>query len=313
MSPISRTLERSVPWTLSSHSGAGSLYVLPGHEKQCNNANPIKKHTVVMRSIHRYPRTPHLEGSRLQPGDHDLSQVPLSELRGLYCVVEEKLDGANAGIAVGEDGRLQLQSRGHVLVGGAREKHWDLFKQWAYTHEAALVERIPTGATLYGEWLYAKHTIFYDALPHYFLEFDLRDTTGAFWSTARRSDHLQGTPVRSVPILWKGVLAEPARLPELVAPSLYKSERWRERLRSEAAAVSVDPDRAMQETDHADLAEGLYIKVEDPVTGVVLARFKWIRASFLTSVIDSGSHWLSRPIVPNQLADGIDLFSELQQ
>src|SRR5205807_2014548 len=26
---------------------------------------------------------------------------------------------------------------------------------------------------LYGEWLYAKHTVFYTDLPHYFLEFDI--------------------------------------------------------------------------------------------------------------------------------------------
>ena len=28
--------------------------------------------------IIKYPRTPHLAGSRLQPGDEDLSQVPFS-------------------------------------------------------------------------------------------------------------------------------------------------------------------------------------------------------------------------------------------
>jgi hypothetical protein len=42
----------------------------------------------------------------------------------------------------------------------------------------------------------------------------------------------------------------------------------------------------------------------------VLGRYKWIRASFLTSVLDSGSHWLNRPIVPNQLASGVELFAE---
>ena len=52
-----------------------------------------------------------------------------------------------------------------------------------------------------------------------------------------------------------------------------------------------------------------YVKVEDPDTGVVLGRYKWIRASFLSSVLDSGSHWLNRPIVPNQLADGVELFA----
>jgi hypothetical protein len=262
-----------------------------------------------MMSIHRYPRTHHLEGSRLQPGDHDLAQEPLESLRGAYCVIEEKLDGANAGLSLGEDGRLRLQSRGHVLVGGAREKHWDLFKQWARTHEAALAARLPAGATLYGEWLYAKHTVFYDRLPHYFMEFDIRDEGGAFWSTARRRAHLAGSPVVSVPVLWEGVVEKPARLPELVARSLYKSEVWRDRLREAAAEAGVDPDRAAAETDPSDVAEGLYIKVEDPATGVVLARYKWIRASFLTAVVDSGSHWLARPIVPNGLAEGVDLFA----
>ena len=71
----------------------------------------------MLEPIHKYPRTPHLEGSRLQPGDEDLDAVPLATLRGRHVVIEEKLDGANAGISVGDDGRLRLQSRGHVLTG----------------------------------------------------------------------------------------------------------------------------------------------------------------------------------------------------
>ena len=52
--------------------------------------------------------------------------------------------------------------------------------------------------------------------------------------------------------------------------------------------------------------EGLYFKVEED--GRVVGRYKYVRASFLTRVLDSGSHWLTRPIVPNGLADGVDLF-----
>jgi hypothetical protein len=250
--------------------------------------------------MNKYPRTPHLEGSRLQPGDEDLDQVPLAELRGAYCVIEEKVDGANAGMSLDEDGRVRLQSRGHFLTGGAREKHFDLFKQWARTHEARLAERLAGGLTLYGEWLYAKHTIFYDQLPHYFLEFDIRDAAGAFWSTQRRRAHLEGAPIVSVPVLFEGIVTRPETLPAMVAHSLYKSPRWRDRLGTD--------ERVVRETDLSDLAEGLYVKVEDPVTRRVLARYKWIRASFLTAVVDSGSHWLARPIVPNQLADGVELF-----
>jgi len=252
--------------------------------------------------IHKYPRTPHLEGSRLQPGDHDLEQVPLAALRGRYLVVEEKLDGANAGISLDADGRLQLQSRGHVLVGGAREKHWDLFKRWAAAHGDALAARLGDGLVLYGEWLYAKHTIFYDQLPHYFLEFDIRDPGGTFWSTERRRAHLSGAPVASVPVIWEGICERPDKLPQLVARALYKSEHWRERLR-----LTGGPLTGVDETDPSDLAEGLYVKVEDPKTRTVTGRYKWIRASFLTAVVESGSHWLARPIVPNQLAPNVEL------
>src|SRR5919204_4474294 len=110
--------------------------------------------------LHKYPRTLHLEGSRLQPGDEDLETVPFAELAGRFVVVEEKLDGANAGLSFDADGRLRLQSRGHFLTGGARERHFTLFKQWAHTHAARLRQALGSRYLLYGEWLYAQHTIF---------------------------------------------------------------------------------------------------------------------------------------------------------
>jgi hypothetical protein len=35
----------------------------------------------------------------------------------------------------------------------------------------------------------------------------------------------------------------------------------------------------------------------------VVGRLKWVRPTFLTAVLDSGTHWLDRPIVVNQLVD----------
>jgi hypothetical protein len=108
-------------------------------------------------------------------------------------------------------------------------------------------------------------------------------------------------------VLWEGVVDDPAALLSLVAQSRYKSAGWREVLAESAANAGVDPARALQETDPSDLAEGLYLKVEE--NGVVVERYKWVRAGFLTVVLDSGSHWLSRPVVPNRLAPGVDLFA----
>ena len=86
-------------------------------------------------SIIKYPRTQHLEGSRLQKGDEDLSQVPFSRILGKHIVIEEKIDGANTAVSFDGDGNLLLQSRGHYLHGGHRERHYNLFKSWANQYE----------------------------------------------------------------------------------------------------------------------------------------------------------------------------------
>ncbi len=90
-----------------------------------------------MEQICKYPRTRHLEGSRLQPGDQDLEQVAWPSLADRHLVIEEKVDGANAGISFTAGGELRLQSRGHYLEGGGRERHFALFKTWAARHRAA--------------------------------------------------------------------------------------------------------------------------------------------------------------------------------
>ena len=42
--------------------------------------------------ILKYPRTQHLQRSRLQAGDEDLSQIPFKEILGKNIVIEEKID-----------------------------------------------------------------------------------------------------------------------------------------------------------------------------------------------------------------------------
>lgn len=264
-----------------------------------------------MHRILKYPRTQHIEGSRLQPGDEDLAAVAFAGVAGRHLVVEEKIDGANAGICV-QSGVLHLQSRGHFLTGGERERHFALLKSWARAHEAGLREVLGSRYVMYGEWMYAKHTIFYDALPHYFLEFDVLDREReVFLDTPSRQRLLGGLPVASVPVLAQGAFPSLAALQRLVGPSLYKTPDWRTHLAQAAAAGESgrfgSVERAVAQTDPSDQAEGLYIKVEED--GRVVERLKWVRASFLSAVLDAEGHWLDRPIVQNRLAPGVDIFS----
>jgi hypothetical protein len=223
----------------------------------------------------------------MQPGDEDMAFVGSSELTGRFIVVAEKLDGANSGVSFDRNGTLRLQSRGHFLDGGPREQQFALFKAWASAHERALWELLGDRYVVYGEWLYAKHTIFYDALTHYFQEFDILDTeSGEFLSTERRRAMLAGAPVGSAPILWQGEAPSLDRLRALIIRSQFKTENWRERLREQAAARGQNVQRVERQTDDSDLAEGLYIKVEE-----------------------AGDHWMERPILPNALREGCRLFS----
>ena len=52
--------------------------------------------------------------------------------------------------------------------------------------------------------------------------------------------------------------------------------------------------------------EGIYIKVEEG--DYTVGRLKFVRRSFLNSILDSESHWMNRPLVANRLAEGTELF-----
>lgn len=252
-------------------------------------------------NIIKYPRTPHLEGSRLQPGDEDLSQRHFSEIAGKHLVVEEKCDGANSAISFSKDGELLLQSRGHYLTGGYRERHYNLMKQWANVHKDAFYEVLGSRYIMYGEWMYAKHSVFYDKLPSYFLEFDILDReSGSFLDTPSRKKLTDQLPIQPVPVLVEGEFKRREDLLDFLGDSNYISPNHIEKLKELCALNGLDPERQCRETDSSRRMEGLYIKVEEG--GYVVDRLKYVRASFAQCVDNSGTHWLDRPIIPNQLA-----------
>ena len=251
--------------------------------------------------IYKYPRTPHIEGSRLQPGDEDLSQIPFRCIRDRHLVIEEKCDGANSAISFDTEGNLLLQSRGHYLTGGYRERHYNLMKQWAMAHKDSFFEVLGSRYIMYGEWLYAKHTIFYDALPHYFLEFDILDREKSiFLDTPTRQEMLKDLPIVSVPVLGSGIYETKEEMLALLGPSRYVSIHVRQNLYDAAVRLGLDPERSCNETELSGYMEGLYIKIEED--GQVVDRMKFVRPQFLQSVDFSETHWIDRPIIPNQLA-----------
>ncbi len=182
----------------------------------------------MMISICKYPRTPHVEGSGIQRGDEDLTVLPLRDLRGKHLVIEEKVDGANSAISFDAEGQLLLQSRGHYLNGGPREAQFQLFKSWGHTHTRDFWDALKDRYIVYGEWLYAKHTVFYTDLPHYFLEFDIYDKQEqTFLSTEKRRIFLKQLPfVVSARVIYEGKLQKNQQLLDFIQSSPYINSCW---------------------------------------------------------------------------------------
>lgn len=98
----------------------------------------------------------------------------------LECYVQEKVDGANMGISW-SDGPI-LRNRSHILKKGYIKRDTPAKLQfrpawnWLHQHEddiKLISELCYSPVTIYGEWLYAKHSIYYDKLPDLFLAYDI--------------------------------------------------------------------------------------------------------------------------------------------
>ncbi len=237
----------------------------------------------------KYPRTPHLFGGKGTVDDRHLGREESEALVAeASLIVEEKLDGTNVGIHFTASGRMVLQCRGHE-IGEGMHPQYDLFKQWTAVKRPVLEALLGDRHILFGEWLYARHSVFYRALPHYFFEFDIHDKeTGVFLSWDRRVELLEGTGIHTVPVLHRGA-ADAGRLAGLIGPSAFGAEF--------ANPVTGATDALM---------EGLYLRTEGD--GVVTARAKVVRPEFVERVQQS-EHWQYRTMVPNELAEGADIWA----
>ena len=173
----------------------------------------------------KYPRTPHLFGSRGTDDDKHMGEAEsLRFVADRSLIVEEKIDGTNVGIHFTADGKMSLQCRGHLITEGMHPQY-DLFKQWAVVKRPVLEDRLEARYILFGEWAYARHSVRYRRLPHYFFEFDIYDKQArAFLDLARRLELIEGSGIQTVPVLHRGA-ARPGKAPiALIGPSRFDSQ-----------------------------------------------------------------------------------------
>lgn len=222
-------------------------------------------------AFHKFPHTPHLVwlGAGSPRDDKILAPVEVSEFLSGEVIVEEKVDGANLGMSIGPDGRVRAQSRGNYLAPGRSHQQWNLLWPWLSERRAALEDGLRGGLMLYGEWCYARHTVPYDALPDWFLGFDIFEiASGRFWLVDRRNVWLNERGLVSVPEVKRGRF-QLKQVPGLLAASVV---------------------------GHIPM-EGIYLRREQD--GWLQARAKVVSTAFKQQIEE---HWTRRPVTPNQLA-----------
>ena len=142
---------------------------------------------------------------------------------------------------------------------------------------------------LFGEWVYARHSIFYRKLTHYFFEFDIYDKEQeAFLDLEQRLTMLEGTGIQTVPVVHKGIVTRDD-LENLIAPSQFDSQF---------------DNPTTKQTDN--LMEGVYLRTE--ADGMVTGRAKFVRPEFVEKIKQS-THWQHQQMVPNLLAENVDIWS----
>lgn len=236
----------------------------------------------------KYPRTPHLFGSQGTDDDKHLGEMESNRIiSDPSLIIEEKIDGTNVGIHFGSDGQMVLQCRGHLITEGMHPQY-DLFKQWTTVKRSVLEDRLQDRYILFGEWMYAKHSVHYRGLPHFFFEFDIYDKEASvFLSLDLRTALLEETNIHTVPIVHCGAITKD----QLV--SLVGRSRFDARFENPITG----------RTD--DLMEGLYVRTES--AGAVTARAKYVRFEFVERIKQS-THWQQQAVVPNVLQHGANIW-----
>lgn len=222
----------------------------------------------------RFPQTPHLAwlGQGQPRDDKVLSPQEAREFLDGELVVEEKLDGANLGISLAEDGTLRFQNRGQYLHPPFAGQFQRL-GGWIAAHEQALRRDLTPGLIMFGEWCAARHSVAYDRLPDWWVVFDVYDPSRQrFFSTARRN-------------------ALAARMELAVVREV---SRGRTTLADLTRRLSTETSRY-----RAGPIEGFVLRTED--SDWMLARAKLVHPEFVQGI---GEHWRRRRIEWNRVEHG---------
>jgi atypical dual specificity phosphatase len=227
--------------------------------------------------LFKFPRTPHLFDLGAVSSDDVLNNAPLSfpDSSSTHVVITEKIDGANLGFSLSPDrSKILVQNRSHY-VNPVTHEQFKKLGLWVDSHRKDLQtvldrdDHFAQRYVLFGEWMYATHSIPYTKLPSLFIAFDLYDRSTDTWADRESlSSLLSFTNIPLVPFLYEGSLPPDQVLKDMVQ---QRSMFWDGRV------------------------EGIYLKVERD--GKVILRRKVVRGDFIVG----NEHWTKGYLRVNSL------------
>ncbi|KAJ3220830.1 hypothetical protein HK099_003986 [Clydaea vesicula] len=185
----------------------------------------------------KYPRTRHLYDLGSATRDDLVLAETDSEAflnmanKQFSLTIEEKIDGANLGFRLNEKGEIVCQNRSHY-VNTASHYQFQNLNSWIFQNKEALLKILSQKIILFGEWMFAKHSIFYDNLPDVFIAFDAYSIIDKkFFSRRRFLKLLEGSGINSVPIVDHPQILDKDNILKLIyLPSNFSQSAQREGL-----------------------------------------------------------------------------------
>lgn len=154
-----------------------------------------------------FPRIAHFN-SDISQMTHDDVVIEHEVEYPLDCYYQEKVDGANLGVSWYKDGPV-LRNKNFILKKGYSKIRTPAKQQfrsawnWLHEHENDIKEvskRYQTEVTIYGEWMWAQHSLGYEMLPDWFLAYNIYSVQDHnFLNPEITLELLKGTNIHYIP------------------------------------------------------------------------------------------------------------------
>jgi hypothetical protein len=221
----------------------------------------------------KYNRTFHLPWSKGATNDDKIA-TDLSYLINGEIVITEKMDGSNTSLETnGCFARTHSGPPTHISFDGLKAFH------------STIRHKISKGTQLFGEWLYAKHSISYDALPHHFMLFNVRELKGQDTKSWNEVCYWES---------WEMVRTWAAELEIPTVPELYTGK-----VSSEKELKELVESLMIQPSVCGGIREGVVVRIQEQFTDTVFQHcvMKYVRANH----VQTSEHWKDQEIVKNKL------------